>query len=179
MSVFDIKEGKMQVSFLQPTLQQPKTLADYNKTDFEVLARDVHLVDQIKFHKKVGEMIYSTLTVKAMAAFKLKYSLDNVITQYKLEKASSNAKDTRIKSLEDLVIEMGHDPKEIKAAEQLIKKKNEDIATLKKQLKLPQLEHPQTKEVLESETNYEEMMDLVLQLNDQLKEMEKELESLI
>jgi len=47
MSAFDIKAGKMQVSFLQPTVQQPKTSADYKKTNFEVLARDVHPVDQI------------------------------------------------------------------------------------------------------------------------------------
>jgi len=40
--------------------------------------------------------------------------------------------DTRIKSLEDLIIEMGHDPKDVKAIENLIKKKNDDIATLKK-----------------------------------------------
>ncbi len=77
-------------------------------------------------------MIYSTLTTKAMAAFKLKDSMDNVTAQYKLEKASSSAKDTRIKSLEDLVIEMGHDPKDVKVVELLIKKKNEDISSLKK-----------------------------------------------
>jgi len=53
------------------------------------------------------------------------------------------------------------------------------LMLLKNQLKLPHLEHPQTKEVLESQTQQEEMMDLILQLNDQLKEMEKELENLI
>lgn len=124
-------------------------------------------------------MIYSTLTGKAMAGHKVQSSLDNITTQYKLEKASSRAKDNRIKSLEGLVIELGHDPNDIKASAKLIKKKNEDITTIKKQLKLPHLKHPQTKEVLESQTHQEEMMDLVLQLNDQLKEMEKELDSLI
>lgn len=74
---------------------------------------------------------------------------------------------------------MGHDPTDIKVVEKLIKKKNEDIAALKKQLNLPHLEHPQTKEVLEIQKYHEEMMDLVLQLNDQFKEMEKELDSLI
>jgi len=105
--------------------------------------------------------------------------LSNISTQYQLEKASSHAKDTRIKSLEDLVIELGHHPKDIKATEQLIKKKNDDIAALKKQLKIPQLQHPQTQEVLESQTRHEELMDLVLKLNDQLKETEKELDTLI
>jgi len=49
-----------------------------------------------------------------------------------LEKAPSKPKDNRIKSLEDLVIELGHDPNDIKVVEKLIKKKNEDIVALKK-----------------------------------------------
>lgn len=68
------------MSFLQPTVQQPKTTIDYKKTNFEVLARDVHPIDQIEFHKQAGDMIYSTLTEKEMVAFKLKDSLDNVTT---------------------------------------------------------------------------------------------------
>jgi len=39
--------------------------------------------------------------------------------------------------LEELVIELGHDPKDIKATKNLIKKKNDDIASLKRQLKIP------------------------------------------
>lgn len=77
-------------------------------------------------------MIYSTLTGKAMASHQLRNSLNNISAQYQLEKASSQAKYTIIKSLEDLIIELGHDPKDIKATKQLIKKKNEDIAALKK-----------------------------------------------
>jgi len=67
--------------------------------------------------------------------------------------------------LEDLVIKLGHDPKDVKAAEQLIKKKNDDIATLRKQLKLPPLVHPQTIEVIEKQ-NEDELMDLALKLNE-------------
>ena len=67
---------------------------------------------------------------------------------------------------------MGHDPKDVKVAESLIKKKNEDIAALRKQLKLPPLIHRQTVEVIEKK-NEEELMDLVLKLNEHLKETEK------
>ena len=98
------------MSFMQTTVQQPKTSADYRKTNFEVLARDVHPIDQIEFNKQAGEMIYSTLTGKAMTAQKLQNSLDNITAQYKLENASSQAKDNKIKSLEDLVIKLVHDP---------------------------------------------------------------------
>ena len=48
------------------------------------------------------------------------------------------------------MIELGHDPKDIKATEQLIKKKNDDIASLKRKLKIPLPQHPQTLEVLEA-----------------------------
>ena len=81
MSAFEIKEGKMQMSFLKPTVLQPKSLADYLKTDFEVMAKDIHPIDQIELHKQTGEMVYSTLTNKAMMAHRLQNSLSNSTTQ--------------------------------------------------------------------------------------------------
>jgi len=96
------------------------------------LAKDIHPIDQTKIHKKTGEMVYSTLVNKSITAHQLQNSLNNTSAKLQLEKSSSQAKDTRIKSLEDLVIELGHDPKDVKAAEQLIKNKNDGIATLKK-----------------------------------------------
>lgn len=178
MSAFDIEEGNMQMSYMHPIVPQPKSSIYYKKGTFEVLEKDILPMDQIEFHKQAGEMIYSTLTGKAMDAYMLQQSLNNIITQMKLEKASSQAKDNRIKSLEDPFIEMGNDCTDIKAVEQLIKKKNEDIAAFKKQLKLPASLHPLTTEVLESQTVHEEMLELVLQLNTQLKEKEKEMDKL-
>lgn len=115
MSAFEIKEGKLQMTFMKPTTQQPKTTSDFKRVDFEVLTRDIHPIDQIELHKQAGEMIYSTLTSKSITSHQLQNSLNNISTQFQLEKASSQAKDTRIKSLKDLVIELGHDPKDIKA----------------------------------------------------------------
>jgi len=86
--------------------------------------------------------------------------------QFQLEKASSQSKGTRINSLDDLVIGLGHDPKDMKVIEQLIKKKNDDIPVLKKQLKIPQLHHPQSMEVIEAQKGHEKLMDLALKLND-------------
>ena len=55
------------------------------------------------------------------------------------------------KSLEDLIIKLGYDPSDVKAIEDIARKKNADIATLRKQLKLPSTEDPQTKEMGEME----------------------------
>jgi hypothetical protein len=45
----------------------------------------------------------------------------------------------------------------------MIKKKNADIATLRKQLKLPPKEDPQTKEIAEREGEKDEMLKLLLE----------------
>jgi len=59
-----------------------------------------------------------------------------------LEKVYSLAKDARIKYLEEMVVKVGLDPENAKATEEIIRKKNVDIAALKKKLKLPATEDP-------------------------------------
>jgi len=132
-------------------------------------------MDQIELQKQTGEMAYSTLTSKVMMAHMLENSLNNTTAQLQLERASSHAKDNIIKSLEELIIGLGHTQKDVRVVEALLKKKNEDITALRKQLKLPPLMHPQTAEVIEKKSK-EEFMDLVLKLNEQLKETEQGLE---
>lgn len=89
MSSFDIKADKMQMSFLKPTLQQQRSMVDYLKTDFEVLAKDILPIDQIELHKQTSEMVYSTLTNIAITTHKLHNSINNTFSQHQLENASS------------------------------------------------------------------------------------------
>ena len=97
----------------------------------------------------------------------------------KLEKVSSFAKSNRIKSLEELVLKIGFDPSNVKVAEELLKKKNVDIASLRKQLKFPAIEDSQAKEIDETEGQKEEMLKLIMEQNTQIKEMEAKLERLV
>ena len=59
-------------------------------------------------------------------------------------------------------MQVGYDPTNIKATEALVKKKNEDIVALRKQLKLPQSEHPKTKEDIQEQKEKYEMMSLII-----------------
>jgi hypothetical protein len=52
-----------------------------------------------------------------------------------------------IKTLEELVLKIGYDPSNVKAVEEMLKKKNSDIPSLRKQLKLPRTEDSQAKEI--------------------------------
>jgi hypothetical protein len=80
-----------------------------------------------------------------------------------LEKILSFSKDNRIKTLEELVLQIGYDPSIVKAVEEMIKKKNADIASLMKQLKLPPTEDSQAKEIAEKEGEKDEMIKLLME----------------
>jgi hypothetical protein len=110
----------------------PKAITDYKRETFEFHTRDVHPADQMDLHRQTGEMVFSTLKNASTAAAKLQVSLSNVQTQLKLEKISSFAKDNKIKTLEELVLKIGYDPSNVKAVEEMLKKKNVDIASLRK-----------------------------------------------
>jgi len=83
-------------------------------------------------HKQTGEMLYSTLTNSAIENSRLQASVNNIQSQLKLEKIYSLAKDNNIKSFEDLVIKLRYDPSNVKIAEEIVRRNNADIATLKK-----------------------------------------------
>jgi len=147
MSAYDVQEGKMTMSHFMPTTLQPQSAVDYIRTNLEVLAKDIHLMDQIELHKQTGEMVYASLADKTLVNYRLENSLNNTAAQLELERASSQAKDNRIKALEEIIIELGHDPKDIKAVQALLKLRDADMAALRKMIKIPATLHPQTEEV--------------------------------
>jgi hypothetical protein len=130
-------------------------------------------------HKQTGEMVFHTLAHALASPAKLQVSLNNPQTQLKLEKISSFTKDNRIKTLDELVLKIGYEPSNVKDAEEMIKKKNEAIISLRKQLKLPPTEDSQAKEIVEKEGEKDEMLKLLMEQNAQLKEMKAEMERLL
>jgi hypothetical protein len=78
-----------------------------------------------------------------------------------------------------MVLKIDYDPMNVKVTEEMIKKKNTDIASLRKQLKLPPTEDSQAKEIAEKEGEKDEMLKLLMEQNAQLKEMEAEMERLL
>jgi len=101
--------------------------------------------------------------------------LHNTSAKLELENSSSLAKDNRIKSLEEIIIELGHDPMDPKGIQALIKKKEEDITALKKKLKLLITMHPQTTKFAQQKEE-EDVMVLLMRMNERLAEIEKALE---
>jgi hypothetical protein len=179
LCAFDTEKGRMNMEFLQAQFPHPKTIFDNKKSSFEFDVKQVHPIYQMDMHSQTGEMILYTLTNTSLTAAKLQVSLNNVQSQLKLEQMYLLAKDNKIKSIEELVLKIGYDPSNVNATEELLKKKNDDIASLRKQLKLPATEDSQAKEIAESEGHKEEMLKLIMEQNTQIKEIEAELDKLL
>ena len=125
------------MAFLEAQIPQPKSTTNYKSTTFKFSTKDIHPIDQMEIHKKTGEMISSTLTNIAMSFYKLLVTVENgesvLLSQRNM-----------IKSLEDSVFKIGYDPKDVNVVEEIIKNKNLDIATLRKQIKLLATKDPMT-----------------------------------
>jgi len=167
------------MAFLEAQVPQPKAVLHYKMTTFEFDVKDRHPIDQMEMHKQTGEMIFSTVTNTAMSLSRLQVPLANVQSQLKMEKVFALAKDTKIKYMEDLVIKVGYDPANINATKELVKKSNLDIEALRKQLKFPATKDPLAKDIEEKETQKADMMKLIMEKSEQLKQMETKMENMI
>ncbi|MDW3502757.1 hypothetical protein NQ272_26710, partial [Escherichia coli] len=91
-----------------------------------------------------------------------------------LERASSQAKDNRIKALEDIIIEFGHDPNDVKAIQEVLKLRDADVAAIKKRMKIPPTIHPQTDEVAQQRRD-KDITNLLMNLYKELVETQQRL----
>lgn len=80
-----------------------------------------------------------------MSLSKLQVTLASTQPQLKIKNVSLLEKDTKIKSLEDLVLKMGYDPSNINVVEEIVKKKNVEVSALRKHLKFPTSKDTMTK----------------------------------
>ena len=173
MSAFDVSEGKLTMSHFMPKALKPQSSADYLRTNLEVLAKDIHPMDKIELHKQTGEMVYASLADKTLDNYKLTSSLNATASQLEIERASSQAKDNRIKSLEEIIIEIGHNPNDIKGIQEILKLRDADMAALRKKIKIPAIIHPQTDEVAKQRYEQDSTALLISIYKELIKAQEK------
>lgn len=173
MSAFDVSEGKLTMSHFMPTALKPQSSADYLRTNLEVLAKDIHPMDKIELHKQTGEMVYASLADKTLDNYKLTSSLNATASQLELERAPSQAKDNRIKTLEEIIIEIGHNPNDIKGIQEILKIRDADMAALRKKIKIPATIHPQTDEVAKQRYEQDSTALLISIYKELIKAQEK------
>jgi len=76
----DTEKGQFQLAFLEPKFPAPKSVEDYKTSIFAFNTPQIHAIDKTDLHKKVAEIIYSTLAISATETSKLQASLNNINT---------------------------------------------------------------------------------------------------
>ena len=76
-------------------------------------------------------------------------------------------------------MQLRYNPSNIVVAETLVKNNNVDMAALRRQLKMLVTEDPMAKEIEATETQKEEMMQLIVEQTKQIKKMEDEMGKMI
>ena len=66
------------MSFLKPTIADPKSNSDHKKTDVEVDTDTIHELYQIELHRSTTEMMYSKVVNKTMSATMLQNTVSNL-----------------------------------------------------------------------------------------------------
>jgi hypothetical protein len=142
------------------------TVAEEDKV-FEIKIKydNISSPDKVKFHRKTSDMLYSDYLSLNLKNSKLSSYAEKLERQLRQEKASNKSWQTQVKRLES------EGSQGVKSS---LDEKDKIIQSLKKRLKMPATEHPQTIElvVLEQEktTLHQETLDYkakVLQLEQE------------
>jgi hypothetical protein len=141
-------------------------VADEDKvSEIKIKYDNISAPDKVKFHKHTSDMLYSDYLSLSLKNSKLSSYAMKLEGQLRQEKASSRAWQTQVKRLES------EGPQGLKSS---LDEKDKLIQSLKKKLKMPATEHPQTTELValeqEKETLHQETLDYkarVLQLEQE------------
>ncbi len=76
--------------------------------------------------------------------------------------------------MEEVIIEIGHDPKDVKGIQELLKIRDADMAALRKKIKLPATIHPQADEVAQQRQE-KDTTDLLVSLYKELVRVQDQL----
>lgn len=96
-----------------------------------------------------------------------KKSLKKEINELKRENTFSLTKDTKIQTLEGIIMKLGTNPDHVNSLQNLIKIKDENIQTLRKKLKFP--EHAQTQKLDVMEKEKEWLLSVMIEQNKHME----------
>ena len=147
-------------------------------TEVKIQMDKVNIPDKIFFHKKTNEMLYYDLFHMSLNKNKLENKVDRLEKQLKKEKAMSRPWQTQVKTYENELIAARVQPKEKQSVKKSLDEKEKVIKSLKKQLKIPVTDHPQTKELVELQKERDDFEQETLNLKAKILQLTQDKEQL-
>ena len=117
-------------------------------------------------------MIHKDMNVKHATIEKLHKELQTINANYKLERGVTQAKNVRIWTLERVTLELSSNPGDIIKAKKLLQDKDNEIAKLKKESKLPGSHPSEMSEIFQIQEERDEINHKFLEAEEQYRKHE-------
>ena len=142
---------------------------------------NVNMPDKIRFHKQTNGVLYHDLMRFVLNQNKIENKISRLEKQLKQKKDMSKDWFNQVKSFEEGLITVGVNPQEKQPIKRILEEKEKTIHSLKKKLKFPIIDHPQTEEMVVLQKGrddfHSEVLNLktiVLQLQEEKEQLEQE-----
>jgi hypothetical protein len=178
LSALDFEKGRLNIAVLEPTTQTSKGVINYKVAKFSYDLNQIHLVDKMELHRKTGEMVCRDVIQASLGMKKLHNMSNKIKEQLRLEKLLTRTKQMRIEELENMMLKLRDDSKDIEPMQDLINTKNTEILTLKQQLNLTNVDHVQTPELKAVQQEKDQLVNQIIQMKAQIELYEQQIEAL-
>ncbi len=139
LSAFDIESRQLRMSMLQSTRPKGEAIkptSNYKAVKLSIDMNKIHYKDLMKLHQQSVNIIHRDMDIQHTTTEKLHKSLENITTQYMLEKVMTQGKNVKIKVLEKALLELSEDPGNMKHSQKMVKEKDKEITLLKQNIKI-------------------------------------------
>ena len=134
----------------------------------------ISVPDKIHFHRQTSEVLYHDLLQSILSNKKLESEVTKLEQQLKKERAMGKSQKTQYKKLELDLMKVGLKPDSKKIVKNLLEEKDKVITSLKKKLKIPMGDHPQTKELHYLHKEVDSLQQTTLDLKAKVLQLKKE-----
>ena len=91
LSTIDVKNNTFNLDVVEPRFKQKKSEEDYKATHMKIKLDHINVIDKIKLHKQIGEMIFVNLLQTTISNTKLQLNLEKVKHQLNQEKIENRS----------------------------------------------------------------------------------------
>ena len=110
LSIVDFRDGTFNMAILHPKSKQVKSSKDFKATQLNFNMNEMHVLDKVDLHRKMGEMVSKDLIQSTTSLNKLQVQLEKVQKQLRIQRIKNRERQTKINDLEQMIIKLGYNP---------------------------------------------------------------------
>jgi hypothetical protein len=178
LSGIDFEKGKLNLEILESSGPSIHGHDNYKATNFSLNLDDIPLPNKMGLHNQTGEMITRDIMKTSLSLQRLQRMNSQLKQQLKQEQTSSRVKQLKVEDLERRLVKMRDDATNEEPVQRMLNEKDNEISILKKKLKMSDVDHVQTPELLVIQKEKERLIEVIASLNEQNNSLQQQVQVL-